>query len=423
LPTAEELSERMQKIISAKGCSFLNSIIGSLNLGKSQPTADFRIIMPKKQNRIVGFILLIVFALCGWWIEASFYSKTIQFDLRREDVAKQFQAPNAQWASYTGRGFRLACPESCYILTPMVSAGWEEFPYIKVRVAESNIPSGEIALFWNVKDNVAGTRSIRLAGSERMYIVSAKSFRPWEQEMPWRGQINRIGANIFSGTVTISEISLADSLTPWEWVLFSVSELRSVEPFLPYSINILWGASIDGWSLTILAGCLAVLFLLIAIYRKGILVSKAMPCLAFGLILIVDAPFLASLIHTLKDASTQSAWRSKKEEEERSRFGPEYAELARALRQAAPVGSAVFIPQRQGDRFQRESEWIEFQLWPQYRTTSQIENADYFLLLHPLEARYDSASGTLILPNRNPIKVSPPVMIYADVMLLKRQRG
>jgi hypothetical protein len=274
-----------------------------------------------------------------------------------------------------------------------------------------------------VKDNAAGARSIRLAGSERTYIVSAKSFRPWEQEMPWRGQINRIGASIFSGAVTISEISLTDSLTPWEWVLFSASELRSVEPFLPYSINILWGPSIDGWSLTILAGCPAVLFLLIAICRKEIRIGKVMPWLAFGLILIVDMPFLASLIHTLKDASTQSAWRSDKEEEERSRFGPQYAELARALRREAPAGSAVYIPQRQEDRVRGESEWITFQLWPQYRTVSQIENADYILLLHPLEARYDSANGALILPNQIPIKVSPLAPIHADVMLLKRQHG
>lgn len=378
--------------------------------------------MRRKQNRIVLFTLLIVFVFCGWWIKTSFFARTIQFDLQREDVSKQFEVSNAQWSSYSERGLRLTCPESCYILTPVNSFAWDELPYIKVRVAESNVPAGEMLLFWSRNGGAGGKRRIILAGSEQIYIVGAKSFRPWEQEMPWRGQIHKVGTGIFSGTVTISEISFTDSLTPWEWIRFSANELCSVEPFLPYSINIMWGASVDGWSLTIIGGCLAVLFLLIAVYGKGLRTGKVMLCLVFGLVLIVDAPFLASLAHTLKDASTQSAWRSGREEEELSRFGPEYAELARTLRRVAPVGSAVFVLPRQRDRIQGESEWITFQLWPQYRLASQIENADYIMLLHPLEAKYDSGSGTLILPNQNPVRVSPLLTLRADVILLKRQR-
>jgi hypothetical protein len=377
--------------------------------------------MHRKQSRIILFILLIVALFCVWWIKASFYAGTIQFDLRRADISKQFEVSNAQWVHSSDKGLQLACPESCYILTPITGSEWEEFPYIKIHVAESGVPSGEMALFWSVKDSAAGKRGIKLAGSERMYIVGAKSFRPWEQEMPWRGPIHKIGVGIFSGTVTISEICLADSLTPWEWMQFSASELGSVEPFLPYSINILWGASVDGWSLTIVGGCLAVLFLLIAIYSKGLRTGKVMLCLVFGLILIIDAPFLATLGHTLKEAATQSAWKSGREEEEISRFGPEYAELARALRQAAPVGSAVLIPPRQRDRIQGESEWIKFQLWPQYKTASQVETADYILLLHPLEAKYDPGNGALMLPNENPIRVSPIRIVQTDVMLLKRR--
>jgi hypothetical protein len=379
--------------------------------------------MKRKQNWIVLAIILIVFVLGAWWIKASFYARTIQFDLRREDVSKQFQVSNVRWAGLSNRGLQLACPESCYIMTPLIDSAWDEFPYIKIRVAESSVPSCELFLFWSRSDNAGGKRHIRMVGSEGNYIVGANSFRPWRQEMPWRGQINKIGAGILSaGAFTISEISLTDSLTPWEWVQFSANEFREVEPFLPYTINILWGASIDGWSLTILGGGLAILFLLIAICVKGLRTGKVMLGLVFGLILMIDAPFLASLLHMLRDASSQSAWRSSREEEERSRFGPEYAELGRTLRRVAPVGSSVFVPSRQQDRVLGESEWITFQLWPQYRPASQIENADYIILLHPLEVRYDSASGTLIVPNQNPIKVSPLTILHADVMLLKRQR-
>jgi hypothetical protein len=381
--------------------------------------------MPKKQNRKALIILLMVIVFCGWWFKTAYYSRTIQFDLRREDVAKKFHASNAQWSDHTSRGLRLSCPELCYAVSRIDDIELEDFPYIKVRAVESHIPSGEMALFWRANGDLNDKRRIKLADSEGTYIVSAKSFHPWEGETPWRGiPINEIGVGLFSGSgaVTISEISLADSLTPWEWALFSASELRWVEPFLPYSINIFWGASIAGWSLTILAGCTAVLFLLLAIYRKGIRIGKEMLCLTFGLLLMVDAPFVASLIHSLKDASAQSAWKSGKEEEERSRFGPEYADLASALRRAAPDGSSIYIPPRKPDRILGESEWISFQLWPQYRTVAQIEDADHILLLHPREARFDPASGALILPNHNPVKVSPLAIIHADVMLLKRSR-
>jgi hypothetical protein len=379
--------------------------------------------MQRKQIRLSVSILLIVFVFCGWWVKTSFYSKTIQFDLRREDVAKQFEVSNAQWTRFSDRGLQLACPESCYILTPHADPSWDEFSYIKVRVVEPRVPSGEMLLFWSGKDGAGGKRHIKLAGSAENCIVSAKSFRPWEQELPWRGQIGKIGVGVVSGNISISEIQITDALTPWEWIQFSANELGSIEPFLAYSINIIWGASIGGWSLTAISGCLAVLFLLTAIYGKSFRAGKAMLCLVFVLILIVDAPFLASLVHMLKAAATHSAWRSGREEEERSRFGPEYAELASALRKAAPVGSTVFIPSRRPDRITGESEWIEFQLWPQVRPVSQIEDADYVLLLHPLEARYDSASGTLICPNQNPIRVIPLATNHADVMLLKRQRG
>jgi hypothetical protein len=380
--------------------------------------------MSKKQSRIFLWILLIVSAFCGWWIKTTFYSRTIRFDLRQEDVAKQFHASNDQWSRYSSRGLRLACPDLCYTLSRIADTDLEDFPYIKVRVVESNVPTGAMSLLWSANGDVHGARRIKLAGSEGTYIVSAKSFRPWEDETPWRGlPINDIGVVLpGSGAVTISEISLTDSLTPWEWIRFSAGELGWVEPLLPYSINIFWGASINGWSLTILAGCLAVIFLLIAINSKAIRIGKAMLGLGLGCILCVDAPFIASLVHTLKDASTQSAWETGREEEERSRFGPEYAELARSLRQEAPVGSSIFIPPRQHDRILVESEWITFQLWPQYRTVSQIENADYILLFHPLEAKLDSENNLLTLPNHSPIKVSPLARVDADVLLLKRQR-
>jgi hypothetical protein len=378
--------------------------------------------MQRKQSRLGVFILLIVFVFFGWWIKTSCYAKAIQFDLRQEDVAKQFEVSNAQWTRFNDRGLQLECPESCYILTPLTGSAWEDFSYIKIRVVEPRVPSGEMLLFWSGKDGAGGKRRIKLAGSEENYIVSAKSFRPWEQELPWRGQIGKIGVGAVSGTFAISEIHITDTLTPWEWIQFSAYELGSIEPLLAYSINIIWGASIGGWSLTAIGGSLAVLFLLTAIYRRGFHTGKAMLCLVFVLILMVDAPFLASLIHTLKSAARQTAWRSGREEEDRSRFGPEYAELASTLRRVAPVGSTIFIPHRRPDQIQGESEWIAFQLWPQYRQVLQAENADYVLLLHPLEAKYDSASGALILSNKNPIRVIPLATSQADVMLLKRQR-
>jgi hypothetical protein len=377
--------------------------------------------MQRKKSRAIWFILLIVFIFCGWWIKASFFSQSIRFDLRRADVSKQFEVSNAQRADSSDRGLRLACPQPCSVMTAIKSHTWEEFPYVKIRVTESSVPSAEMLLACSASSGAARYRRLKLAGSERMYVASAKSFRPWEQEMPWRGQIDWIGAIIVSGTVSISEISLADSLTPWEWILFSSNELNWVEPLLPYSVNILWGASIDGWSLTIIGGSLAILLLLIAICGKNPRTGQTMLCLVIGLVLLMDAPFLASLVHTVKIASTQSAWRSGREEEERSRFGSEYADLARTLRHVAPIGSTVFIPSRQQDRILGESEWITFQLWPQYKIATQIEYADYIILLHPTEAKFDSGSSTLILPSQNRIRVNPLLSLKPDVMLFKRQ--
>jgi hypothetical protein len=378
--------------------------------------------MPKKRNRIVLIFFLMGLAFCGWWIWTAYSTKRISFDLRQENVAKQFDLRANHWAHHPGEGLQLTCTEPCTIATPVIRSNWNEYPYIKIRIAESTVPTGRMQLIWANPDAADAIGYKQLVESAGTRIVSARSFQPWVRGVRWQGRIDRLGVIAVSGTVTISEISFADSLTPWEWVQLFANELHCVEPLLPYSINIFWGASVDGWSLTILAGCLAVLFLLIAIYGKGIRIGKVMAGLAFGLILLVDVPFLSTLVRTLREASTQSAWRTGKEEEDRSRFGPEYAELAQTLRQHAPFGSAVWIAQRQPDRIPVESSWLTFQLWPQYRTVSQIEEADYFLLLHSIEGRYDPAGWTFILPKHNPIKVNPLATIQSDVMLLKRQR-
>ncbi len=368
--------------------------------------------------------VLLAIAVCAlsiWWLKATFFAKSIRFDLRQESVSKEFTASHGSWAKHDKRGLRLVCPEPCYVLSPFCASTWEEYPYLKMKLAEFDSPSAWI--FWVLEGNrePSGIRLVRPMFSSRTLMASAEAFQPWSQQMPWHGQIDRVGIRVPSGRISISEIVLADSLTPWEWAQFAAGEYLSIEPLSAYSINIVWGASIHGWSLTIICGCLAVLALLIALYARSRRMRKAMIGLAVGLVLAVDSPFLINLVRTSAEASTRSAWRNSREEEETSRFGAEYAGIVQGLRREAPAGSTIFIPDRRRGGVSAESDWMIFQLWPQYRPAPRMDAADYIILLHPTRARYDASGSAVVLPDQKPVRVVPIVDLSSEAMLLKRK--
>jgi len=135
---------------------------------------------------------------------------------------------------------------------------------------------------------------------------------------------------------------------------------------------------------------------------------------------MVDAPFLINLVRASAEASARSAWKNSREEEEISRFGTEYAEMVRVLRRDVPAGSTVFIPDRKYEGTPVESDPMILQLWPQYKPVRRIDHADYILLFHPTEARYDVQSGVVILPGHSPIRAVPLVALNSEVILLKK---
>jgi len=363
------------------------------------------------------FVLLL---MAGWWIKASCFAQSIRFDLRNKAVAASFVPSSPQEIEYTTAGIRLSCSEPCYLLSPLIDSTWEAHPFLKVQLKGSGAPLASIFWLADKSEDANGIRGISPTPSLATHIVSANSFRPWNRQMPWEGRIDHVGLRLNTGSVLISDIVLTNSLTPWEWIQFSMAELRSVEPFLAYSINIIWGASINGWSLTIFGGGLAALALLIALFSRSIRASRFLAGCAVALVLAVDLPFVIGLIRTSREASAMSAWKDSLEEEEASRFGAEFAEIARILRRDVPAGSTLFIPKRNRTGISLESEPLHFQLWPQYTPVLSIEDAGYVLLLDPSSVRYDAQRRVLVIPDYAPVPAEPVAILNPKAMILKR---
>jgi len=363
------------------------------------------------------FALLLIAA---WWVKASYFAQTIHFDLRNKAVAERFIPSQTQGIEQVSGGIRLSCAEPCYLLSPLIDSTWEEYPFLKVQLEGSGAPSA--SLFWLADQSreANGIRGIHPAPSPATHIVSANSFRPWLRQMPWEGRIDHVGLRVNTGSVLVSDIVLADSLTPREWIQFSIAELRPIEPLLAYCINIIWGASINGWSLTIFGGGSAVLALLIALYSRSAQTSGFMAGCAVVLVLMVDAPFVIGIMRTSREASSMSAWKSSVQEEEAARFGADFAEIARILRRDVPVGSTFFVPNRNRAGVSLESEPLHFQLWPQYIPVHSVEDAEYFILLDPSTARYDAQKSVLIIPDHTPIPADPVAIVNPKAMILKR---
>jgi len=84
---------------------------------------------------------------------------------------------------------------------------------VKMRLAESDVPSAWVFWVGRNSNEAKGIRSVKPTSPGKTLIVGAKSFRPWSQQMSWRGPIDSVGIRVPSGTVSVSEIVLADSLT------------------------------------------------------------------------------------------------------------------------------------------------------------------------------------------------------------------
>jgi len=367
---------------------------------------------------LAGAIALLLIA--AWWIKASCFAQSIRFDLRNKAVAGSFVPSSPQEIEYTTAGIRLSCSEPCYLLSPLIDSTWEEHPFLKAQLEGSGAPSASIFWLADKSKEANGIREVSPTHSLATHIVSANSFRPWNRQMPWEGRIDHVGLRLNTGSVFISDIVLTDSLTPWEWIQFSIAELRPIEPFLAYSINIIWGASINGWSLTLFGGGLAVLALLIALFSSSVRISRFMAGFAVALVLIVDAPFVIGLMRTSREASPMSAWKNSVQEEEAARFGVDFAEIARIVRRDVPTGSTLYVPNRNRAGISLESEPLHFQLWPHYIPARSIEEADYVLLLDPSRARYDAQRGAIVIPDHTPVPANPVAIVNSRTMILKR---
>jgi hypothetical protein len=116
--------------------------------------------------------------------------------------------------------------------------------------------------------------------------------------------------------------------------------------------------------------------------------------MAAGLICFVvcDLQFLLVLAEQARHSAQRSAWRASRYDEYASRFGVEFADVWNAFDRAVPRGARVFVPTDRRLAIRGESNWIAFQLYPEYESAALAE-AEYVLCYHPLEYAYEPEIG------------------------------
>jgi hypothetical protein len=263
----------------------------------------------------------------------------------------------------------------------------------------------------------------RSAGQEGSgwIAVDVRNLELWNRAFPWEGNIGQFAWAI-EGTWTLVRTELRSSLPPWDAARLFFRQLFTAEPMRAYSINTLGGPYIFGWPLAAWMAAPLVVGALVGWSRRRRR-SQALRWAAGGLVagfLLGDLPFTHSLAAHAQESGRVSAWRDDLFGERESRFGEDFAQLARAFEDSVPSGARIFIPRERGQRVMGETNWIAVHLHPRYWSV-QLKDAEYVFYYYPHDYRYDAASESLAATQGDGPSVRVQVIsaLSSEMMILK----
>ncbi|MFH1154078.1 MAG: hypothetical protein V1793_09680 [Pseudomonadota bacterium] len=350
---------------------------------------------------VAGMTLLVL------WLTGDF----LVFDLTRESSIGQwsFSGQGTRQRFSPGLGLEFSSREPYMVYGPKFNTfnaidspmNWESYPYVKLTVNKSPIERKLIFLgFLDQDQSRYNALRLTIPRDTETLIINTRQTIPWRLRFPLTGEIYQFGFQFFEN-ISIRSVSLQSSLSPVDYLILIARDFNTTETFLPSSINFLYGPQILGLSLSLYIGVSLLVTGIVFLVRAPGITPWILTAACLIGTAICDVQFDNTLVRHAKDSCQVSAWHAPPHEENASRFGSTFADLAEAVEKSVPKNSVLFCTWDSHISCPREVNWMYWFFSPRYRFvgetrknhTREMAQADFIVYYYPIHYDYDAAAG------------------------------
>lgn len=294
------------------------------------------------------------------------------------------------------------------------SLTWEQLPFVKINLKQAPVPRSAL-FFWFPSGNPTNGFwfAFEIPPGKENVLLDTQLSDISKARFPWNGRIRRFGFQ-FSQDVEIQSISLMSFPPITDLAGLFADQFLNDETFKSYSINAIPDATILGYSPVRTAGfILLIIWLIFVIYpdrstRSVLIVGGIL------LMIVVDLRFTVRLAKHAAFSVQRAGWYASMEAEDESRFGKDFADLARNFEALVPPLSKVYFPRERLGKVSGETNWIEFLFYPKFLSV-ELQEAEYVFFYFPNTGlKVDMSSGQLVQTAGSLPTISIPVEVLYD---------
>ena len=285
------------------------------------------------------------------------------------------------------------------LTTPSHQSGirWSQYPYLKIRFKPSE-HSRNMTVRWPASGERKFSMSREVPAGNSETLFNTYSYKPGSDANPvsWGGffAASPVGTvvAVFSEDFEIRGAELLRDVSYGEKLALVAEDLSDEESLLYRTINGVAGHQVYGFLLVPLFGSFLVLWLL-ASCLLGRLDLSAIALGAGMIIVAYDTLTLKDYLGYMTKSLPRSAWHYDLDEERRSYYGEDFADLAQEFeKRVAPGAKVAFLPPQYIDG--RGNNWLWLHLGYLYETHignrgsmdwRKIKQADYVFFYYPAD--------------------------------------
>ncbi len=378
-------------------------------------------------DAVVFFGLITLFGVLFLsFLIRPFLRKEIVYDLTNPMIAKEWRVWGDCAYTLTPQGLKVFAKETFLLVSPASESAthpgrftrWQDLPYIEVQVEGAPFQRQGVLVWSPGGDFKKGLGKLfKIPPFVRKVIVDVRSYHPFVDPHKFMGPIGQFGLQL-TGNVTVRSVILLSALPWWKQARQTLSDFFTPGLFFPSAINFQYGPTLSGVSVIWYLGGLVALMALFVIGHSSRLTTQLFLGIAFGCFFLLDMQFDRSLWIHCRESAQRSAFQDTRYEERVSRFGKEFADLAKAFAQNVPDGSKVFFPREKFSLVKGETNWISFHFYPQFQSVG-LKEADYVFYYYPRNYAHGSGRLQSRTDSNQAIKVAIVYQVSSEAKLLK----
>jgi hypothetical protein len=330
--------------------------------------------------------------------------QSVSYDFSKIKTAEKWMFFNTS-PKKTDDGIKISTKQTSLMLFSgqnLQDKAWQDLPFVVLRIKPVQ-KTRKLNLYWVPGKDIQNGLQLpvtidRLADK---IIINTQQQKKWKKMPGWnekyydQAKINRFGLVVPANQeIEIKRIELRSILNLFDLAKLIAREYQTAEPVKVSSINFQYGVSIlsmpFAYALGIFLSVLGLTFLM----NNSKLALTVLTVGSVACFIIYDITLNHTLFEHAQYSGQRSAWHDDKNDEYKSRFGRQFADLAKNFEEMVPLKSKVAFPWSKDYRVIGESNWMEFQYYALYQPKN-LKMADYIFYYYPKKLIHDSKDNTV----------------------------